>query len=538
MAAVDLYGTDAGRIRTQYQTSLQRPAEDTEVEGWMTGRFGGGGVDDWLTQIAQSGEAQERGTYKPPAQTVPTVPSVLGQQPNVSRPQTPQKQAPSAIAGTPVPWTHEGWADANRRIQDAYGAYGRTATDEEAYKWLQGQFGYGNAGDVDTMVKAIHGILGASTTTPPGTTPPTTTGTQTPPNNDYRGWFQSLTAGKAPNPRTLESLGSELAKYGVKLGSRNASGFIDQIILPDGSAWDVIQSATPDGGVAWQWIPAGGGTGPRGVGGGDLPTNQYSDPYTQMLENLIKSRIGMLQSPVDDFYRQQYQTAMQNRANALGQAEPQYAQLLKFLQDRFESLKGPGYTGAENEVIRTGALDPIERDRTAAKKRMADQLASRGLDPNSGIFQDAMRQVDATFDGMRGVTQNELTINDLNRRESRQQRAETLGAQLVDIPQMRSREQLDVFGALEQLSNLVRQDEEGRSREAIGYAGGLNDLSMNRLQMAMQAAGLGGNPMSLLSGLTNIAGLNQNAAMLNRSSSANLWSGLGSIAAMLASGRR
>src|SRR3990167_9497270 len=259
MAAVDLYGTDAGRIRTQYQTSLQRPAEDTEVEGWLTGRFGGGGVDDWITQIAQSDEAQKRGTYKPPAPTTPTVPSVLGQQPNVSR---PQKQAPSAIAGTPVPWTHEGWAAANQRIQDAYGAYGRTATDEEAYKWLMGQFGYGNAGDVDAHVKAIHSILGASSTPPP-----TTTGTQTPPNNDYRGWFQSLTAGKAPNPRTLESLGSELAKYGGKLGSRNASGFINQIILPDGSAWDVIQSAPPDGGVAWQWIPAGGGGGPQGGGG-------------------------------------------------------------------------------------------------------------------------------------------------------------------------------------------------------------------------------------------------------------------------------
>ena len=40
---------------------------------------------------------------------------------------------------------------------------------------------------------------------------------------------------------------------------------------------------------------------------------------------------------------------------------------------------------------------------------------------------------------------------------------------------------------------------------------------------SLQAAGMGGNPSSLMSGLLGIAGLNQNSAMINRSSRSNLW---------------
>jgi hypothetical protein len=166
-----------------------------------------------------------------------------------------------------------------------------------------------------------------------------------------------------------------------------------------------------------------------------------------------------------------------------------------------------------------------------------ERLSARGLTPDSGIAQQALLEVDKQFDAIRGVSQNTLTTNDLARREDRQQRAQTIGGQLVDIPEARSREQLDVFQALEMLSQVARDEDASRSREAIGYAGSLNDLSMQRLQAAMQAAGMGGNPASLLSGLTGIAGLNQSAAAMNRANSGSMWSGLGSIMAILAGSR-
>src|SRR5688572_10245670 len=77
MANVDLQGGDAQRIRDQYRQSLGRDASDDEVSGWLSGQFGGGSVDDRIRQISGSNEAQQ---YRPP---------VVGQNPNVSVPQTP-----------------------------------------------------------------------------------------------------------------------------------------------------------------------------------------------------------------------------------------------------------------------------------------------------------------------------------------------------------------------------------------------------------------------------------------------------------------
>jgi hypothetical protein len=518
MAAVDLYGSDAGQIRNHYQTYLGRGANDDEVTGWLSGTYGGGGLSDWLNQIANSGEAQQYKSKQP--QTQPPNGTVVGQNPNTSGPMTVPTNPNSGLPD------YSQWYP---QIQNWYQQYlGRPGSGKEWEQWASGGYGWGNYQNLAGIEAGIKNSQEAKAYQQPGSG---STGSQQVPGGDYRGWFlNTATAGLAPSGRNLESLGPQLQQYGIKLGPRNASGMIDTVILPDGSRWDVIESATMDGGVRWHWQPAGGH---GGVGGGALPGNQYSDPYTQMLEQMIKSRIGVLQGGINDPYRQQYEQAMQARANALAQAEPQYQQLLGYLQKRFEELQGPGYTGAENEAIRTGALDPIESDRNAAKKRVLEQISSRGLDPNSGIALQLMRDVDAEFDAMRGSTQTVLTTSDLQRRESRKQRAEQMGAQLVDIPQARAREQLDVFGALNQLEMLMRNEEEARAREAIGYSGALADLGPQRMQLAMQAAGMGGSPYSMFNSLMQMAQLNQNSALLNSQNSQGLWSGLGSIAAML-----
>lgn len=422
---------------------------------------------------------------------------------------------------------------------------GRTPSQAEVNQWVgTGSYQAAEHG-IRTSAEATQ--RGQQSTTAGGTTGggTNTGGTQTPPGGNFQQWFLGLTNGKTPTPAELEAMAPTLAQYGVKLGPRNARGFIDTIILPDGSAWDVIESATATGGKRWQWIPAGGGSGSGGGGtsfttpglpGIGVPGNQFNDPYSMLLEQILGGRINELFQPVSDAMRQQYGEAMQRRANALSAAEPQYQQLLDFLQKRFEELQGPGYTGAENEVLRTQALDPVERDRTAAKQRMTEQLAARGITPDSGIFQDAMRQVDQAFDGIRAQQQTGLASQELARREDRSQRAAQIGGTLVDIPQARAREQLDVFAALEGLSRSVRAEEEARRREAITYAGALADLPVQRLQLALQALGQGGNPDSMFRNLLGVAGLNQNAALMNQQQSAGLWSGLGSIAAILAAG--
>jgi len=508
MPSIDLGGADATRIRNRYQTSLGRGASDDEVTGWLSGSYGGGGIDQWDNQISQSDEARKFSANKPPATTPPDG-TVVGQ---TGQNNTGQPPPPNTTQTPPTYQDMNWWGSQNVTPDQIFDANGQMKPG-----WSRTGKGYERTGT-------------------------TGTGWDADPRGNFQNWFLQNVGSTAPSGRALEALAPQLSKFGIKLGARNAQGMIDTIILPNGTAWDVIESATMDGGKRWQWIPAGGAGGSStsgnvGVGGGQLPGNQYSDPYTKMLEELIRSRIGTLQQPYDDSMRMQYQQGLQSRANALGQANTQVTQLMDYLQKRFTELQGPGYTGAENEVIRTGALDPIETDRAAARQRVMERLSARGLTPDSGIAQQALMEVDKQFDAMRGVTQNTLTTNDLARREDRQQRAQTIGGQLVDIPEARSREQLDVFQALEMLSQVARDEDGARSREAIGYAGSLNDLSMQRLQAAMQAAGMGGNPASLLSGLTGIAGLNQNQAAINRSNSGSMWSGLGSIMAILAGSR-
>jgi len=538
MAQVDLSGGDAQRIRSRYQQSLKRDASDDEVTGWLSGSYGGGGVADWERQIAESDEARQRGTYVV-GQTGQNTTQNTGGQNNGS-------WDPNTGMGTPESGYGPGGVNNPAYRGPGSPGYGQqtntTTSNTSGYQDIAwwGQRGVTPDQIFDTQTGQLK--PGWSRTGKGYERGTATTGWDADPKGNYSAWFLQNVGSLAPSGKALEGLAPYLSKYGIKLGARNAQGMIDTIITPDGKAWDVIESATMDGGKRWQWIPAGGHSSTTGGGsntggqglGGNLPGTQYNDPYTKFLEEILQSRIAQLQQPLFDPNRAAYEDALKNRANALGAAEPAYTQLLDYLQKRFTELQGPGYTGAENEVIRTGALDPIEQDRAAAKKRVAEQMARRNIGPESGVFIDAMLQVDKAFDGMRGVTQTQLTTNDLARREDRQQRAEGLGAQLVDIPQMRQREQLDVFQALELLSQAARNEDEGRAREAISYSGALADLGPKRLQLAMAAAGMGGSPDSMLNGLLGVANMNNNAALLNRSNSSNLWSGLGSIAAVLA----
>jgi hypothetical protein len=547
MANVDL-------IKDAYRNYLGRDASDAEVQGWESGAYGGGGVNDWVNQIANSGEAKAR----QPQQQAPVI--------NQPSPDTSHTYEQPSTPGGPG-------ADYSGALSSAYQQYlGRQANPDEIQNWWSGSYGHGQGWNNFNQVREAIRTSGEAKARNNGSAPTpyyqdtsywqgqgvkesdmfdlatgqmkpgwsrtakgyertgaTGGSSVAPPGGNFQTWFQSLTGGKAPTPQSLKAMEPLLNQYGIKLGPINGRGFTDGIILPDGTFVDVIMGATENGGTGWGWI-----TGGHGVGGGPAPGNQFSDPYTQFLEQLIKSRIGNLQGGYDSSARDQYGNALQQRANALGQGNKQLDQLLGYLQERFTDLKGPGYTGAEQEVLRTGALDPMERDRSAARQRLTERLAARGINQESGIFQQAMQELDTEFDGMRAITQTQLSTNELGRRENRNQRAEMIGAQIADIPDQRAREQLDVFQALENLSMLARNEDEARSREAINYGGVLADLGPQRMQLAMQAAGMGGNPSGLGSMLTQIAGLNQTGQAYNAQNSQSLWSGLGSLAAIIA----
>lgn len=645
MAAID-------DLQAAYQQHLGRSASQDELNNWMNGSYGGGGLQDWIGQIQNSGEAN---AYRQSARSPEPSPDINH---GYAQPD-PQPQAPSQ-GGIPDDFWNQiggayqnylgrqaspdeiqnwwsgnygygsqgsnlsGMMDAIRNSQEAFartripgrmvrdtgvgggggeapegvdqGAWdravagltavyrntlGRDASPDEIQKWLTGQYGYGSGlGDYDKYVNAIMSSQEARNYRGDGTRPEgqpanyhgieywqsqgvptidifdpqtgqlrpgwtrtatgyervggnsTTTGTRPIPNNDAGALIRSLLGTGPSSPQALAAIESQLAQYGIRLQKDSDGTIRGRLYLPNGEAIDVV--GNNGWGQPWSLINRGKTTGDGGAFGRvQMPGTQYSDAYTRLLEQLMTARMSMLQQPVNDPYRNAYMQAMQQRAQALGQGNQQLDQLMGYLQQRYQDLQGPGYTGAENEVIRTGALDPIERDRQAARNQVIARLAQRNIRPGSGVYEAALQEVDRQFSAMRGATQTQLSANELARREDRASRAQTIAGQIADIPEARQREQLDVFSALNNLSSVARNENEARQREAIQYGGVLSDLGPQRLQLAMQAAGMGGNPSSLGTLLTQIAGLNQTGQAYTAQNSNSMWSGLGQLAAIL-----
>lgn len=368
-----------------------------------------------------------------------------------------------------------------------------------------------------------------------------------PQGGDYAGWFASLRAGKPPTPAQLIALEPTLNKYGVKV-LRNARGTAGKIQLPDGSIVDVIIGADR-GGLDWSWQTGDGGGGGTGAGttpGAPKPTigtvpginigqlpNQFNNPDSAYLEDFIRQYLGELTQGVDDPFRDQYAALLQGRTDDLAGGTDRLNQLLAYLDQRAKELQTPGYTGAEKEIIRTDALDPIERDRQAARQRMLARLSERGLTPDSGIAQQALLLVDNEFDAMRAEAQRTIALNELGRRDDRANQALGLMTTGVDVTDAKQREALDTANALFGLSQGVRDETTARRDKALSLIGILQQMPYEALQAALATLGQGESPSGVMNSLLQIAELNNQKALIKQSKSSSFWSGMGSLAALL-----
>lgn len=270
-------------------------------------------------------------------------------------------------------------------------------------------------------------------------------------------------------------------------------------------------------------------------GGSPVPTAppQFTDPATRYLEQLTNSQLQMLEAQrqqmvaetarqqgrrgeteaavrrLSDFINQRVQTLKgpseyedeakrltayltQRTAELQGPwaDEDEAQRLMDYLAQRTTELQEPAYTGTEAEVLRTQALDPIERDRQAARQRALQNIGARGFDPTSGIAQELLNQVDRGFDEQRAGAQGNLAYRQITEERSRQQEAqELLAAQrgLADtLAQGKRGRQQEAQGLLEQqrqIADLIGQDHRNRSQESQQLLQYLSDLP--------QAAGRG-----------------------------------------------
>lgn len=293
-----------------------------------------------------------------------------------------------------------------------------------------------------------------------------------------------------PSARTLEQYFPQFqALHPGWTLKKNASGYADAILGPNGEVIDTQINSGLDRSDAWQWSPANQGPGIPGINTSGYGA-QFSDPSTKQFESYIKQYLDQVAAPVHD---------------------PAVDELLSYLHQRVTDLKQPAYTGAEQEILRTQALDPIENDRTAAQKRALDWMSSHGWGDTSGISADLMNQVNAGFDKSRASAQNDLAYKQIDEKRARDLDVQKLLGQQVSI------------------NDQLRQEEGQRRQTGLSLSSLLYELPQNAAQGAMAAIGQAGNPTDLFNSLVQLNSITQN----NKTQNAAMWAQIGASFAPL-----
>lgn len=181
-------------------------------------------------------------------------------------------------------------------------------------------------------------------------------------------------------------------------------------------------------------------------------TAQFSDPSTHQFENYLTTQMQALEA----------QRAKQVNANTglqgqMNQSGDSAKALVDYLTQRAGDLQKPAYTGTEQEILRTQALDPIERDRTAANQRALNNIGSRGFDPTSGIAQQLIGDVNQGYDQQRAAAQGDLAYKQINEQRSRAQEAQSLLAMIPQVQSGNAQQQLQFMQALDAAINKPRE---------------------------------------------------------------------------------
>lgn len=168
------------------------------------------------------------------------------------------------------------------------------------------------------------------------------------------------------------------------------------------------------------------------------PGNQFSDPYTNFLEQISKQNIASLQGQND-----------------------QFTQLMNFLNQQFSTLStSQGYTPDEMAVLRTQALEPIEAQRQAAQQHVLENAGARGILPSSGVVQSLQADTNRGFDQSRTAANRDLAINAINQQRAKRQEALGLAQLGVSIPDARQAQALGIANNLYQLPRQAMLDAE------------------------------------------------------------------------------
>jgi hypothetical protein len=247
-------------------------------------------------------------------------------------------------------------------------------------------------------------------------------------------------AGSLYDPSDLEGIkrntGYNVGGVSLEQALANQQGIYDQRRGPTAQRQYDSQSAA---GNALYGSGSGNATNRPGAAsapGYKLPGMQFDDPYTNLLEQISRGQLGEVRS------------------------NPGLDQLMAFLQQQFADVsQNPGYNPAEQAMLRTQALEPIEANRNASKQRALERTAARGFAPSSGLNELDLRNIDINADRSRTVADRDLAIAGLDRRDRDLNQALDIGQLMgVTIPRAQRGEEVALGNLLYQLPRTAMND--------------------------------------------------------------------------------
>jgi hypothetical protein len=96
---------------------------------------------------------------------------------------------------------------------------------------------------------------------------------------------------------------------------------------------------------------------------------------------------------------------------------------------RIAQLRGNPFDDTVLEARRHQGFEDIERERTEEKRRLGETMAARGIQPGSGLFDRAQREIDQRYDARRAEQQGLMTTEEFQLREDRNKQADILETQ-------------------------------------------------------------------------------------------------------------
>lgn len=362
---------------------------------------------------------------------------------------------------------------------------------------------------------------------------------------DMRTDFLNIAKNYAPSAKNLEQFvyPAFAQLYPGTTMKRNASGYVDAIILPNGMIIDTQRNAGYESSDAWQWLNPDNApvkkSGSSGSGGALVKAaGGYDDPNTKLLVKAIQDRLASLKTPYDRTPIDAYIKELQQPTNYIDD-------LVGKLRTRTGELAAPAYTDSERDIKRTQFIDPLKRSKEALAKRRSEELMAQGHAPTSGTIQQVLQDLDREYAGAQAPIEANLMLEERDENQRRKDQALGLESLIASALGGQRNDKLGSLATITELEEAVRQIKEGREREYVTTASGLPALDERRMLLALQAFGAtpGGNASGALNDIMALLsasnGMNQTAiqnAMLRQQQSqqntANWMAGLAQLAGL------